>query len=280
MRPHETPIEINKPGSNTLANANMPNTHQQRLSLETLIEQEDLGFEVLHPGGLEITRELAVLCKIQPDRTVLEVAAGTGESACYLQESLGCQVTAIDASDRMVEKARKKAAARHLQVTFQPADAHHLPFEDNSFDAVIAECAMCLFEKEKALREMIRVAKPGGYIGIHDLCWQESTPERMKQRLAEIEGERPETLDGWKRLFQTVGLEEVQTRDKAYLLLSWTKSLKKGLGITGWISLFFKVIKNGGFKGLQSVLESARIFQSEHTGYGLIVGRKSVVNVL
>lgn len=273
-------MEVYKPYSYTPANANMPITHRQRLSLETLVEQEDLGFDVLHPGGLELTRELAVLCKIQPDQTVLEVAAGSGESACYLQESLGCQVTAIDASDRMVEKARKKAAARHLQITFQPADAHHLPFEDNTFDAIIAECAVCLFEKEKALREMVRVAKPGGYIGIHDLCWQKSAPERMKQRLAEIEGERPETLDGWQRLFQTLGLEEVQTRDKAYLIPTWTTSLKTALGITGWISLFLKVIKNGGFKGLQSVFESAKIFQSEHTGYGIIVGRKPGVNTL
>jgi hypothetical protein len=39
---------------------------------------------------------------------------------------------------------------------------------------------------------MGRVAKPGGYVGIHDLCWKEGPSEYLKRRLAELEGERPE----------------------------------------------------------------------------------------
>ena len=49
-----------------------------RPSLETLIEDLDLGLEVLHPGGLEITRELAQLCRIGRGARVLDVASGTG----------------------------------------------------------------------------------------------------------------------------------------------------------------------------------------------------------
>ena len=256
----------------------MSSAHNQRPSLESLVENENLGFEVLHPGGLEITRDLAVLCKIQKDRTVLDVASGTGESACFLQKSFGCQVTGIDASAHMIERAKNKAAARNLRIAFQQADAHYIPFEKNTFDAVIAECTICLLEKEKALREMARVVKPGGYVGIHDICWQEGAPERMKQRLAEIEGEKPDTLDGWKGLFQKVGLGDVQTQDKSYLMPIWTKTIKKELGIKGQIKIFLKVIQNWGFKGLRLMLESAEIFQSKQTGYGIIVGRKPDVS--
>ena len=48
----------------------------------------------------------------------------------------------------------------------------------------------------QALKEIVHVTKPGGRIGIHDLCWQENVPETIKQRFAEVEKERSETLAG------------------------------------------------------------------------------------
>lgn len=255
----------------------MPN---KQPSLEHLVESEDLGLEILHPGGLEITRELAVLCHIKKGSRVLDVAAGAGESACYLEEHFGSQVVGIDASEAMVERARKKAAERNLSVRFQKGDAHQLPFADNTFDAVISECTTCLLEKETAIREMVRIAKPGGYVGIHDMCWKENTPERLKQRLAEIEGERPETLDGWKRLFEKAGLEGISIRDKSQLMSTWSKDIRKELGLAGQMKIFLKVLQRWGFKGLRKILGSAHIFRSKHTGYGIVIGRKPFMDSL
>ena len=152
-------------------------------SLEKLIETIDLGLEVLHPGGLEITRELAMLCHIGRQAKVLDVASGTGESACFLQAKFGAQVTGVDISERMLKRARKTAAERNLQIEFKQGDAHNLPFEENHFDAAISECTVCLLEKGRAIREMVRIVKPGGYVGLHDVCWKDNTPERFKQRL-------------------------------------------------------------------------------------------------
>jgi arsenite methyltransferase len=252
----------------------MGSVSPKRPSLENLVESEDLGFEILHPGGLEITRELATLCHIEKDSKILDVAAGTGESACYLQENFGSQVVGIDASDHMVERARKKRAERALSVEFQKGDAHSLPFEDNTFDAVISECTTCILDKDRAIREMVRVAKPGGYVGIHDLCWKEGTSEHLKQRLAELEGEKPETLDRWKRLFEKAGLEDVRAVDKSFLISAWTKSVRRELGLVRQVNAFLKTVQNWGFKGVRRILETTRIFQKEHTGYGLVVGRK------
>ena len=166
---------------------------ERRPSLENLIESVDLKLEVLHPGGLAITKEL---CHVSKDTKLLDVSSGTGESACFIAEQFGCEVTGVDVSEYMVDRARRKAAERGLPVTFKQGDAHNLPFDEHTFDAVISECTTCLLEKERAISEMVRVAKPGGYVGIHDICWKEDTPEHMKQKLAEIEGERPETLEG------------------------------------------------------------------------------------
>jgi SAM-dependent methyltransferase len=253
----------------------MPRENERPPSLEELIEGLDLGLEVLHPGGLEITRELAELCRINKETKVLDVSSGTGESACFIAEQFGCQVTGVDVSDYMIDRARRKAKERGLTtVTFKQGDAHDLPFDEHTFDAVISECTTCLLEKERAISEMVRVAKPGGYVGIHDICWQEDTPEQMKQQLAEVEGERPETLEGWKGLFEQAGLEDVVTVDKSSLIPDWEKGIRKELGLIGELKIFLKVFMKWGISGFKSVRASEKIFKSPHVGYGIIVGRK------
>jgi SAM-dependent methyltransferase len=252
----------------------MSTAKKKRPSLETFVENEDLGLDILHPGGLDITRELARLCRIGKDTSVLDVASGTGESACFLAEELGACVTGIDASEHMIERAKKKALHRKLDIKFEKADAHQLPFGDGTYDSVISECTACILDKERAIREMARVVKADGYVGIHDICWKQDTPERLKNRLAEIEGERPETLDGWKALFEKAGLTDVETVDRSLLIPAWMKDIRKKLGIGGQLKIFLKIGRLWGIRGLRDVWKSERIFQSKYTGYGIIVGRK------
>jgi len=243
-------------------------------SLEQLLESGMLPADILHPGGLEITRELAELCKIGTNSRVLDVASGTGEAACFLAKTYHCKVVGIDASEFMIERARTKVHSRNLDISFQQGDAHELPFAENSFDAVISECTTCVLDKPRAIREMARVTKPGGHVGIHDLCWKEDSPDELKQQLAELENEHPETLDGWQRLFEQAGLAEVITRDKADLLINWSKEMKKQLGLSGQLKIYWNIIRQWGFHGLRTVMKSERVFQSEHLGYGVIVGTK------
>lgn len=247
---------------------------KESFSLENLIETEDVGIEILHPGGLETTKELAGLCHIGKDSMVLDIASGTGESACYLVKNFGCKLSGVDVSSYMVERARKKSAENGLDIYFERGDAHNLSFGDNTFDAVISECTTCILDKEKAIIEMVRVAKPGGYVGIHDICWADGTPESHKSKLAEIEGERPETLEGWKKQFEDAGLKNVSTTDRSYLIREWTKEFKKNIGLKGQLKIFLKIIRNWGIGGLKTAFESEKIFESEYTGYGIIVGRK------
>lgn len=243
-------------------------------SIERLLESGALPIEILHPGGLEITGELADLCEIGAGKRLLDVASGSGEAACFLAENLQCRVVGIDASQYMIERAKAKAPSRNLEIEFRQGDAHSLPFDDNTFDAVISECTTCVLEKSRAILEMVRVAKPGGRVGIHDLCWKESAPADLKQRLAELENEHPETLDGWKRLFEEAGLTDVLTRDKSELIARWTKETRKQLGLIGQFKIYWKILRRWGFGGLWRIKKSERVFCSEYLGYGIIVGSK------
>jgi len=247
---------------------------RKRPSLEALVEEVDLGIEILHPGGLEITRELVKLCHIGRDSLVLDVACGTGETACFLVETYGCRVIGVDASSFMIAKAERKAGQRGLDIKFVEGDAHNLPFPNDYFDIVISECTVCLLEKEKAIKEMVRVVKPGGYVGIHDVCWREDTPRELREKLLLLEGEDPETLKGWKRLFEKAGLVDVITIDKSHLIRDWTNEIKKRIGLFGKLKIFTVAAFKWGVSGLKNIIESSKIFESEYIGYGIIVGRK------
>ena len=102
---------------------------------------------------------------------VLDVACGTGDMAVCLAER-GCTVTGVDISEEMLGIARQKTASAN----FQLADAEHLPFDDNTFDAVTCAFGVRNFvHLEKGLNEMLRVLKPGGRMVILELATPDST---------------------------------------------------------------------------------------------------------
>ena len=97
---------------------------------------------------------------------VLDVACGTGDMMVSLAER-GCTVTGVDLSEEMLEVARFKVQGSRLMV----ANAEHLPFEDNTFDAVTCAFGVRNFvHLEQGLGEMLRVLKPGGTMVILELA--------------------------------------------------------------------------------------------------------------
>ncbi|MGW4370387.1 demethylmenaquinone methyltransferase [Nocardia takedensis] len=92
----------------------------------------------------------------RPGERVLDLAAGTGVSTLDLAKS-GAWCLAADFSQGML------AAGRFRDVPMVAADATALPFADDSFDAVTISYGLRnISESEQALREMLRVTKPGG----------------------------------------------------------------------------------------------------------------------
>ncbi|MGJ3260595.1 MAG: methyltransferase domain-containing protein [Rhodospirillales bacterium] len=93
---------------------------------------------------------------------ILDVGCGDGVLAVNLANS-GAHVTGVDVSERMIEAARARARGDGADISFRVANAGDLPFEDDTFDAVVAVTVLCFVEDpEAAIKEMRRVLKPGG----------------------------------------------------------------------------------------------------------------------
>lgn len=101
----------------------------------------------------------------RPGERVLDLAAGTGVSSVALASS-GADVVAADFSPGMIAEGKR----RHGDVPnlrFAEADAENLPFDDDEFDAVTMSFGLRnVADPKRALRELLRVTKPGGRIVI------------------------------------------------------------------------------------------------------------------
>jgi len=95
---------------------------------------------------------------------VLDVGAGTGTLSKQLVQRVdAANLTLIDQSPHMLEQA--KAKPELMASTFVLADAHELPFDDASFDRVVSSGVIYYFpDPVRALREQLRVTRPGGVV--------------------------------------------------------------------------------------------------------------------
>lgn len=108
---------------------------------------------------------VADLAGIGPGQRVLDVACGTGVLACAATRRVGAggAVTGLDANPDMLAVARRKRA----QVEWREGRAESLPFPDAGFDAVVSQFGFMFFEdRVTALREMMRVLRPGGRLAV------------------------------------------------------------------------------------------------------------------
>lgn len=132
-------------------------------------------------------RALVLAIDPKPGERVLDVATGTGMVAEALARRSDCEVVALDQSEAMLAGARERLArdpGLASRISLRTGEAEQLPFPDNEFDALTFTYLLRYVDDRAAtMRELARVVKPGGRIGMIEFGVPRSAPLRWLWRI-------------------------------------------------------------------------------------------------
>jgi SAM-dependent methyltransferase len=123
-------------------------------------------FEPIAEGAAPAHDALVGVLAPRPGEPWLDVATGTGAVALRAARA-GAKVTGLDVAPALLAAARRRAAAERLPIRFDLGEAERLPYADSSFDVVSsAQGVIFAVDPRRAARELARVCRPGGRLGL------------------------------------------------------------------------------------------------------------------
>lgn len=127
--------------------------------------KEMLG-ETLRPGGFSLTEKSVQFCRLEPEDAVLDLGCGMGATVGYLYKNHGIKAAGVDPSEKLIGFAKDN----YSFADFFPGTGENIPFAEDSFHAVFAECSLSLMKDlDISLKEVFRVLKKGGWLVISDV---------------------------------------------------------------------------------------------------------------
>jgi SAM-dependent methyltransferase len=153
-----------------------------------------------------------LLPELRPGLDLLDVGCGPGTiTADFARLVAPGRVVGMDRSEEVLAMAREHAAERGVEITFEPGDVYALAYPDDSFEIVHAhQVLQHLADPVAALKEMRRVARPGGIVAARDgdyscFSWGPLDPK----------------LDRWLELYRAVARKNGGEPDAARFLKRW-----------------------------------------------------------
>lgn len=168
------------------------------------------------PGGEDLYRQIALLSEMGPGLEVLASGCGLGVPLEYFVQEYGVHGSGVDFDWRVVEAAtyRIRDAGLSDRLQFQTAPLDRLPYRDRIFDVSVGELGLTArADPARAVRELVRVTKPGGTIFLVQMVWKAAVDRERRELLSEHLGVRPLMLVEWKRILREAGVRQIHTED-------------------------------------------------------------------
>ncbi len=214
---------------------------------------------------------LIALLRPRPGEKILDVAAGTGTATVAAAQAVGSggRVVAVDLSEKMLRQLEQKAKKFGLeQVDMHVMDAEGLEFRKDYFDHTI--CSFGLFflpDMVRALREWMRVAKPGGTIAFTSFGTQAFQPmsrlffDRIEGCGAAVPADR--TQIGWFRV--SPAEKGIALMEQAGLVKTRVEQVQLGYHLQS-AEDWWEVCWNAGYRSFLMQLDDTTLerFREEH----------------
>ncbi|MBW3534492.1 MAG: class I SAM-dependent methyltransferase [Gemmatimonadetes bacterium] len=168
------------------------------------------------PGGVDLYRQIAILTGMSEGDEVLDVACGNAVPLEWFVTEYGVHGSGVDADEERVAEAEARVRRRDLQgdLQLQQAPLDRLPYRDAIFDVAVGELGLTSrADPAAAVRELVRVTRPGGAVALIQLVWKAPVDAERSRVLADHLGVRPLMLVEWKRLMRAAGVERLHTED-------------------------------------------------------------------
>jgi len=239
---------------------------------------EMLMGEEIHVGGEVETDILAQKAGINSQTHLLDVCSALGGPARKLAQKYDCQISGLDATQRMHTEAIRRTAEAGLsdKIDFKLGNALDMPFRSDTFDVVWGQDAWCyITDKKRLIEECARVVKPGGVVAFTD--WLEVGPmsdDEWNALHAFMVFPYLETLDGYAALAESAGLVIVEKED---LTPDFAKHIQKYLDM---LQNKFKsaIIENYGLEMYTAVEDGITLWRDASAagivGRGRLIARK------
>ncbi|WP_286247266.1 SAM-dependent methyltransferase [Streptomyces graminofaciens] len=178
------------------------------------------SIDPLAEAGERMTEQLYERLDVSAGHKVLDVGCGVGKPAAWLARKTGATVKGANVSRNQLEVARDRVRSEGLEdrVSFDLADAMHLPYADDSFDRIWAiESMIHMPDRDQVMREMARVLRPGGRLAIADIVVRgtlDDVATAVVEGFCTLSTARSlEHIDNYPALVEKAGLDLLELTD-------------------------------------------------------------------
>jgi ubiquinone/menaquinone biosynthesis C-methylase UbiE len=226
------------------------------------------------------------------DAEVLDVACGKGLPLEFFVRERGVQGSGVDVDPDVIavaeERCRQSGIAGRLQ--FQTGRSDALPYRDGIFDVAVGEIGLAAHcEPQDAVRELVRVTKPRGFVVLVQLAWKAPVDPARQRVLASHLGARPLMLVEWKRLLREAGVSdlhiEVWSDEETAFRAAAAKpfpDFAELFSLPEKVGILRKAWRRWGWRGVRHAIERERevhrlLTRERILGLDLLMGRKAAV---